>query len=249
MSLLLALGSGLALGGGLALADRWQWWRLPKPEAWPRLLMYHSIAPGEPTGMNMPPEVFEAQVAWLSEQGFRLRTVSELLAHPEPRQVAITFDDGFANNYEHAFPVLQKYHAKATIYLAPQIEGIDSLSPAQIAEMQASGLIEFGAHSLTHVNLANLDRHAADEEIRGSKAAVEALTGRPCTAFAYPFGRFSEETAALVREAGFHSAVTTKKRIVGHPAASAFTIPRISTHGAMTPAQFRIAFTRGRYKF
>lgn len=249
MSMLAVIGSGLAVGGGLALANRWQWWRVPKPAAWPRLLMYHSIAPEAPTGMNTPPEVFAAQIAWLQAQGYRFCTVSELLRDPGPKAVALTFDDGFANNYEQAFPILREHGAKATIYLAPEIPEIERLTPAQIAEMQASGLIEFGAHSIHHVNLSTLDRAAALAEIAGSKAAVEALTGLPCTAFAYPFGRFSEETAALVREAGFSSAVTTKKNIIPQPSAQPYTIPRISTHGEMDMAQFRVAFSRGRYRF
>jgi peptidoglycan/xylan/chitin deacetylase (PgdA/CDA1 family) len=234
---------------GLALLNRYQFWRIPKPANWPRLLMYHSIAADTPTGMNTPPEKFAAQVAWLKKQGYRFCTVSELLANPKTKAVAITFDDGFANNYYQAFPVLKKYQAKATIYLAPDIADIDKLSPAQITEMQNSGLIEFGAHSLTHINLSQTPSEQAQQEISGSKAQVAALTGVPCTSFAYPFGRFNDETIHLVQSAGFTSAVTTKKKIIANLQAQALTIPRISTHGAMDSWQFRIAVTRGRFKF
>lgn len=245
-----ALMYGLGLIVLLALANRYQLWRIPKPSAWPRLLMYHSIAHQTATGMNTPPNVFEWQIAWLARQGYRFCTVSELFAdNTTDKKIAITFDDGFANNYHQAFPILKKYQAKATIYLAPEIAEIDKLSPEQIAEMQESGLIEFGAHSLHHVNLSQLDDSQAQAEIAGSKQQVQQLTAQPCTSFAYPFGRFNQQTVALVQAAGFVSAVTTKKKIIAHLAAQALTIPRISTHGAMDKLQFYIAVSRGRYKF
>ena len=233
----------------LAAANRYQLWRIAKPKAWPRLLMYHSIAPEAPTGMNTPPDVFEAQVAWLKQQGYHFCTVTELLTNPLPKCVAITFDDGFANNYHHAFPILQKYHAKATIYLAPEIADIDKLTSTQIQIMQASGLIEFGAHSVSHINLAQTPAEQAQLEIQQSKQQVEQLTGQPCQSFAYPFGRFNEQVVEWVKQAGFSSAVTTQKKIIATPQQHALTIPRISTHGAMDKGQFYVAFSRGRYKF
>lgn len=236
----------------LVFFNRYQFWRIPKPANWPRLLMYHSISAETATGMNTPPEKFEAQVAWLKQQGYRFCTVSELLVSqktPTTKAIAITFDDGFANNYHQAFPILQKYQVKSTIYLAPDIADIDKLTPTQIAEMQLSGLIEFGAHSLSHVNLSQVSEVQARAEIIGSKARVEALTGQPCVSFAYPFGRYNEQAIAFVKEAGFTSAVTTKKKIIASMTQSALTIPRISTHGAMDKMQFYVAVTRGRYKF
>ncbi|MBH1970612.1 MAG: polysaccharide deacetylase family protein [Moraxellaceae bacterium] len=233
----------------LTIANRYQLWRLPKPNSWPRLLMYHSIANEAATGMNTPPERFDAQLAWLKKQGYVFCTVSELLTTSKPKAIAITFDDGFANNYHQAFPLLKKYQAKATIYLAPEIAAIDKLMTAQISEMQASGLIEFGAHSMTHLNLLQAPTDIAQAEIVSSKQQVEALTGVACLTFAYPFGRFGAETIELVKAAGFSSAVTTKKKIIAHLTAQTFTIPRISTHGAMDNIQFYVAVTRGRYKF
>ena len=249
MSLGVILGYIASVVAGLVLANRYQLWRLAKPATWPRLLMYHSIANEAPTGMNTTPAKFDAQLAWLKQQGYIFCTVSELLTTSQPKAIAITFDDGFANNYHNAFPILKKYQAKATIYLAPEIATIDKLTTAQITEMQDSGLIEFGAHSITHINLLQTAAEPARQEIIGSKQQVEALTGAACRSFAYPFGRFSDETVELVKAAGFSSAVTTKKKIIANLMAQAFTIPRISTHGAMDSMQFYVAVSRGRYKF
>ena len=226
-------------------------WRIPRPRAWPRLLMYHRCddIPGD--GMNTRPEVFEQQLAWLAPR-CRFLTVSQLLQQTtelgERPPVCLTFDDGFRDNYERAFPLLQRFRASATIYLAPQISGIDSLRATEIRGMVDSGLIEFGAHTVHHVNLTQVDEATARREIVDSKNAVEQLTGRPCHSFAYPFGRWNDRVAELVREAGFLSAVTTRKTIKPLSKIDPFRIPRLSMNGRMTPWQFRIAFSRGRYR-
>lgn len=82
------------------------------------------------------------------------------------------------------------------------------LDLADIQQLQRTGLIEFGAHTCSHAILARLDSHAQREEISGSKAAVEALTGQPCVHFAYPNGSIQDhdpDTVAILREAGFVS--------------------------------------------
>ena len=101
----------------------------------------------------------------------------------------------------------------ATIYLTPDIQGIEALSSSQIKEMQTSGFVEFGAHTMTHVNLTKADNDRAQKEIIQSKEAVEKLTGISCYSFAYPYGRYNEQHVQMVKNAGFTTAVTTKKAI------------------------------------
>lgn len=221
-------------------------WRPRRSADLPRVLMYHSIEPGVPTGMNTPPDKFEKQLQYLLKSGYNPVTISELLRGGASRPVAITLDDGFANNYEYLFPLLKKYKCKATIYLAPQIEGIRALSSAQIDEMNASGLVEFGAHTLQHVNLTTLDEEDARDEISRSREAVEALTGGDCQSFSYPFGRYAEEHIQMVADAGFTSAVTTKKRI--EKILKPYQISRLSINGKANLFQYYITLTRGRYR-
>ncbi|MBC7750293.1 MAG: polysaccharide deacetylase family protein [Candidatus Saccharibacteria bacterium] len=215
----------------------------------PRLVMLHQVTPHElPSGMNMPPERFERLLQILQKQGRTFVTMSELVSHPmTPYQVALTFDDGFADNYHYAFPLLKKYQAKATIYLAPDIPVIDKLQHSQILEMAESGLIEFGAHSVNHVNLTKLDDTQAIQEIEQSRDAVQRIVGS-CRSFAYPYGRFDERHEKMVEAAGFTSAVSTRKKIEPISSANIFRLPRVSTHGKMSAVQMRIALARGRYR-
>lgn len=221
-------------------------WRPVVSSACPRVLMYHSISDWS-SELAVTPENFEKQVKWLKESGYKFVTVSELLAPGlSEKSVCLTFDDGFEDNFTQMFPVLQRHQAKATIYLAPDISDIKKLTSQQIKEMQVSGLCEFGAHTLNHVNLSQLADDDAKEEIVLSKSRVELLTQCECRAFAYPFGRYTEKTVELVREAGFDSAVTVKKGIehIRDP----YRMKRISILGKTNRLQFYIAMTRGRYR-
>lgn len=247
-SIMIVIAVLIALVIVLALMGQYTFWLPGGKAAWPRLVMLHRVAPEAASGMNMPPERFECLLQVIKAKGYDCVTVSELVAaQNHERVLALTFDDGFADNYEYAFPLLKKYGAKATIYLAPDIADIHKLSPAQIAEMSDSGLIEFGAHTLHHVNLTQLDAVAAEAEIRASKARVAELAGE-CRSFAYPFGRFGAEHEKMVQAAGYDSAVSTRKKIEPLSAANRFRLPRISTNGAMNTLQMHIALAKGRYR-
>ena len=214
--------------------------------------MYHRCGALAPDGMNTPPEKFARQVEWLAQRR-QFLTVSQLTESApaekrQPNPVCLTFDDGFRDNFSGAFPVLQKYQARATIYLAPRLPDQEILSTDEIQSMVASGLVEFGAHTMHHVNLTQVDEATARREIAESKTEVEQITGRPCLTFAYPYGRWNEKTVEWVREAGFTSAVTTRKQILPLDKINPLQIPRISMNGQMNSWQFRIAFSRGRYR-
>ena len=221
-------------------------WRPVVPSDRPRILMYHSIG-SDVSDLSVSVSRFEQQLTWLKEKGYRFVTVSELLeTDVDGKVVALTFDDGFEDNYTNMFPVLQRHNAKASIYIAPDITGINKLTGEQINIMQASGLCEFGAHTMNHVNLSHLDDQQAIYEIEQSKQIVESLTQARCRSFAYPFERYTSRTVALVKDAGFDSAVTVKKGIehISDP----LQIKRISILGKTNIVQFYVAITRGRYR-
>ncbi len=237
---------GLAL---IVFLGYYNFWRPVKNSLWPRVLMYHNTSIEPSSDMNITPETLEKHIRYLVHKGYMFLKVSDLLNFTQPiKHIALTFDDGFEGNYTYLFEILKKYKVPATIYLTPEIQTIRALTPSQIQEMQASGLVEFGAHTMTHINLTKVDDDTAKKEIVESRKAVEKLTGVPCLTFAYPYGRYSDSHIEFVKNAGFTTAVTTKKRIVKFSRANPHELPRLSISGRINMVQFYLILSRGRYK-
>ena len=85
-----------------------------------------------------------------------------------------------------------------------------TMTEEEVVALARSPLAEIGAHTVTHPALPKLAPDRQREEVGGSKAYLEALLGRPVTAFAYPYGRYGDDAVAAVSEAGFASACTTE---------------------------------------
>jgi peptidoglycan/xylan/chitin deacetylase (PgdA/CDA1 family) len=103
------------------------------------------------------------------------------------------------------------------------------LAANEVVRLTTGGLIDVGAHTVTHSSLSALPRATQRSEIAGSKAAIEEMTGREVTGFAYPFGGrsdYTRATVALVQEAGFTSACSTSHGAVG-PWSDPFRLPRV----------------------
>jgi len=232
-------------------AAHYNFWRPVVSKSHPRILMYHSINddPGSnPPDLVVTPANFRAHLAYIKKRGYQFLTMSEMVSgdYDSAPRVALTFDDGFQDNYTEMLPILKEFGAKATIYLCPDMPNIDKLTVEQIQEMQAAGSIEFGAHTMTHINLSQVSDEDAVYEIMESKKYVEKLTGRACPSFAYPFGRLNDRVAISVQKAGFASAVVVKKGI--EAIGDKYRIKRLSILRKTNLLQFHIAMTRGRYR-
>ncbi len=200
------------------------------------VLMYHHI--GQPFG---PPtdfpyfvsvSAFEAQMAYLAEDGFSPVSLDQVLAAlqggaPLPRHpVAITFDDSNQDNYSLALPLLEKYHLTATFFIVTGWVGRPGrLTWDEIATMQQAGMF-FGAHTVSHPYLPFLPAPLADTEIRDSQAVLEAHLGHPVQVFAYPYGHTSPTVTRLVQAVGFGLALGTSPYRLDHTMADRFYLTR-----------------------
>jgi peptidoglycan/xylan/chitin deacetylase (PgdA/CDA1 family) len=191
----------------------------------PVVLMYHSITPGKArpdSRWAVSEESFLAQLALLKEEGWTTACVRDLL-HADnlsPRTVVLTFDDGFADNFDHAFRHLAANGMKATWFVVSRDIGrlagwqgeeasaSQTLNAGQLREMAAAGM-EIGSHTRTHARLTEIDINSVREEVSGSERDLVELLGMPVTSFAYPYGLFNEECVEIVRKAGFQVACTT----------------------------------------
>lgn len=186
------------------------------------ILVYHEISKqGANSKYAVSKENFEKHMDYIKRH-FSAVSLDMILETSEGKPnvttdaVAITFDDGFKDNFFNAFPVLKKYQLRATIFL---ISGWimlkkDMLNREEIKLMERDG-IDFGSHTVNHQILSSLDINAANDEICRSKAELEDLLKKEMRYFAYPYGKkrhYTEEVKDKVKQAGYKAAFTTENR-------------------------------------
>lgn len=178
-----------------------------------KILLYHLISDetyGDYPYLFVKEADFEAQLQEIEKKGYRTVFADELHKIGDEKAVVITFDDGYTDNYTTAFPLLQKYGMKATVFLSTDLIGTEGhLTEAQIKEMQESGVFHFGSHTVTHLNLGNAMTDAIESELSQSKAAIEALTGKSVTALAYPHGSYNDMVQLIAEKYGYQFCYTT----------------------------------------
>lgn len=245
----------------LAAAYRWQFWRLPKKGL--TVLMYHHIGHTAPDDAQYPftisPQHFQAQLDMLQKHGFTPIGLDELKASFQTgkrlpaKPVLLTFDDGYADNFQNLFPVLQKRKVKALIFLVTDFIGKEPgyMTWQQVRQMQESGLVQFGSHTLDHARLRRLPQEDILRQLRQSKAVLEEKLGVACEAFCYPFGSggFDKRVRPLVFQAGYLFDFSTKPGINPWPWKGKKTLLRAFPRGGETLTDFYIQITRGKSKF
>jgi peptidoglycan/xylan/chitin deacetylase (PgdA/CDA1 family) len=313
------------------------------------ILAYHRIADValDPSGLAVSPRRFEAHMEGLAHwaRPRSLETLSSAAHEPALRSaVAVTLDDGYADNLTIAKPILERYEVPATVFIPSEAVGrrrgywwdelealvfgahplprsldatiggeriaipigddggdrdrsgryrgwlvwqgpartprqrlytrlwqalrscraeeqraaLNALAewigvatpPAAHPTLDATGvralleggLVEVGGHTATHPMLTDHPPALQREEIAEGRRRLEEVTGRSTPSFSYPYGAHDDATVALVREAGFHLAVTTEWGVV-RPAADRYRLPRL-TIGDWEPSAFQASFTR-----
>lgn len=182
----------------------------------PPILMYHNITGHDTSSkLSVSPDSFERQIRFIARH-YNSVTVLQLAEMVKSKSrlpkatIAVTFDDGYENNYTNAFPILKKYNVKATIFLiVDKIARPGYLNLAQIKEMNESGLIDFGSHTISHANLTEIQDNDAWQEIYYSKTKLENMLGWEIKVFSYPGGGFNHKIKEMVKKAGYICAVAT----------------------------------------
>jgi peptidoglycan/xylan/chitin deacetylase (PgdA/CDA1 family) len=184
------------------------------------VLMYHSIDHNDKvTKLSVSPESFDRQMQFLRENNYNIITLEEAVSYIKRemraplRTVAITFDDGFQNNYLYAYPVLKKYNIPAAIFvIVNRIGSPGFLNWEEIKEMSDSGLVTIGSHTRTHFWLLGSDPRFLEDEVVNSKKILENKLGKKVNLFCYPMGAFDDKSKKAVEDAGYECAVSTKAK-------------------------------------
>jgi peptidoglycan/xylan/chitin deacetylase (PgdA/CDA1 family) len=206
--------------------------------------MYHYIEEAPPRAdairrdLSVPPRRFAEQLAYLRETGYTSITLHDLalalqIGQPLPEKpIILTFDDGYANHYENALPLLREYGFVGTFFVITDCADRGDpnyVSWEQIVTMDREGM-EIGSHAYTHVSLHGRDVDYLVWQMLGSREAVEERLHKPVRFFCYPSGDYDELAQHVLHTAHYWGAVTTEPGMEHHSDAM-FELRRIRVHG------------------
>jgi peptidoglycan/xylan/chitin deacetylase (PgdA/CDA1 family) len=206
------------------------------------VLIYHHVLPeGENTAIAE--SLFIEQMRFLAKNCWHTLSADEFLAFKKgaleiPRKsVLLTFDDGWLDNYLYAYPILQQFGHKATVFLVTEwVEKASKCSPvheigwkahkeavqlaqskpnesvlhiSQIQEMQDSGLVSFESHTHRHISL---HKQSIDfrRELEESQDFFVSRLGKTSRHLCYPFGHYKPEDSLIAKRCGFEICYTVK---------------------------------------
>jgi len=226
--------------------------------AHPVILTYHSISEGD-SPLKVSPKLFAEQMEWLAANT-NVTSLSELVDLKNDltvghRLVVLTFDDGYADFYSNAAPVLRRLKLPATVFVPTSYVGGTNVWPGQpawvkeeplmhwqqIKELSEAG-IEFGSHTVSHPDLTAQQVAVVEHELCQSKREIEQRISQPADNFCYPYGKWNQAVRDLTMR-HYKSACSTIAGVVTEKDDHR-VLPRVDAHYVRNPRWFRAMFTR-----
>ena len=176
------------------------------------ILMYHSV-PKNSSGyaFETPVEIFKQQMAVL-ERNFNVISLPDLadmlqrgktLQGDDKPKAAITFDDGYEDNFSLAYPILKDVAFPFAVFLTTNFIETDYetfMSWEQARELGADKSVTIGSHGITHANMRMLKTEDKKKEIQGSKRIIEQNIVKKVSYFAYPSGGYDSKALRMVEK-------------------------------------------------
>jgi peptidoglycan/xylan/chitin deacetylase (PgdA/CDA1 family) len=202
------------------------------------ILTYHNIGK-PPKGVETPklyvtPGMFRFQMWYLKWAGFNVVTIQDMMrlireGRNDVRLIALTFDDGYRDFYENAYPVLKHYRYPSTVFVMPGLMGEEHAADRErvkvgkplmdwetLAEISRNNVM-IGSHGMTHPSLADISIQEAVRELIDSKREIEKKINKPVDLFCYPYGKFNDRVREEVKNAGYTGSVSTLRGCVKQP--------------------------------
>ncbi|MCL5958206.1 MAG: polysaccharide deacetylase family protein [Chloroflexi bacterium] len=187
------------------------------------IFMYHYIRvnpnPSDAIGkgLSVAPADFERQMRYLVDNGYQSIGLDQLASALvnntglPAKSFVLTFDDGYWDLYQNAYPVLQRYNLKATSFVIADLVGARGyLTWDAIREMAASGSVTYGSHTLNHPDLTQIPLAEVERQIKQSKRILEDRLGNQVTLLSYPSGQYNSSVMGRAQDAGYVAAVSTR---------------------------------------
>lgn len=190
-----------------------------------RILMLHRVvehrSEGENRELEITPEFLRRTIETYRQQGHRFVSIDEACDiiskgrtnHPF---VCLTFDDGYQDNYDIAYPILKQEEVPFAIYVTTGF--IDNrhpmwwytneklgISTESLKTLDSDPLCTIGAHTVSHSKLDTLSHEEQTKEIVQSRQELEKLLSHPIRHFSYPHGAYNAETLSIINKQTFRS--------------------------------------------
>lgn len=186
------------------------------------ILMYHEVLDDTEQSKNtrhtnpaycLSVERFREHMEHIHTNGYETISLGDLLEGPEQnhqKRVVITFDDGWQNNYTHAFPILKEFHLAATIFVITDFVGKPNyMDWDQLREMNIQG-ISIQSHAASHRPLAGLSPAQIAYELEESKNTIERHLATPVDFLSAPHGVIDRRVVEIARELGYRAICTSE---------------------------------------
>ena len=183
--------------------------------------MYHKVAAAGPGAKirshYVHPSAFRRQIRLLKSLGYQSVSPADA-CQKTARDIAITFDDGYANFQAYALPCLLESGFGATVFaVTGLLGGTDEWDGGQEPLMTRDQLvdcgrqgIEIGSHTVNHADLTAVPPEIARRELQESRDfLIECGFSNP--GFCYPYGRQDDSIREVVREVGYPYACGTRR--------------------------------------
>jgi len=213
------------------------------------VLMYHAIEDARhPSAYSEPgdqvyalqTDAFREQITYLRAENFTVLSLQELanFAQPPARAVVLTFDDGHASDSILALPILREAGFRAEFFVTTGLTGKPHyLSAGQIREL-AEADMGIGSHSVSHPYLDELTPMEIATELRDSRDALQAITGKAVTSFSAPGGRLHDALPIVAQELGY-TVLCNSRFGLYRQGSSMLDVPRIALKNTIDMSTFK----------
>jgi len=185
------------------------------------VLFYHHIQPqadaiaNKQTAQSVDAGIFDQQMAYLNQKGYvtisALDLVNALKNHTgvPANSIVVTLDDGYADQYGHAFQIAKKYNIKLSLLIASGlINNSGFMNWDQVKEIKNSGgyIVD---HTWSHYSLPAGTIEKIKYEVETARSQIESFTGQKVDVFGYPYGSFDNKSIDILQQDGFLGAFST----------------------------------------
>jgi peptidoglycan/xylan/chitin deacetylase (PgdA/CDA1 family) len=212
------------------------------------ILYYHNVGTYRYglKGAYISPRAFAWQMQYLKFRGYRTVRLEELVDYLKtgkslPKKIfAITFDDGYLDNYQNAFPTLQRLDYTATVFIPTdhlgKTIGYGINAPEPRLSWNEIGIMshewDFASQGLTHTPLTILSPDEIRRELTESREVIQKMLGKDIGLFCYSYGAYNDVAIRSLKEAGYKAAVTGATGLLGESTnQNMYALPRIEWRG------------------